>query len=234
MLLDLIIPGGLPSGSSVMLVGPPGSGKTLVSLQLALEATNQGKDALFLSTENSPSTVFEQALNFGLALGKSEENKIQFVDAFSWRIGMRKDPLASSRISNPGNLNEVNMILTNQAKLLQPKSIIVIDSLSGLTLATPDEQRIRTFVHSLAMRIAQIDQILILVLEDQAHDRRLITNLRSLVQGTMQTQVVENDSGQLEWKIRLYSLIGGKYQTQWFPLVTGSAGLKLKGGETDK
>ena len=84
------------------------------------------------------------------------------------------------------------------------------------------------------MRIAQIDQILILVLEDQAHDRRLITNLRSLVQGTMQTQVVENDSGQLEWKIRLYSLIGGKYQTQWFPLVTGSAGLKLKGGETDK
>ena len=234
MLLDSIIPGGLPPGSSIMLVGPPGSGKTLISLQLAYEATTQGKDALYLSTENVPSIVYDHAKGFGLTLGNPQENLIQFVDAYSWRIGMRKDPLASSRISNPGNLNEVNMILTNQAKLLRPNSLIVIDSLSGLTLAAPDEQRIRTFVHSLAMRMAQVDQPLILVLEDQAHDRRLITNLRSLVQGTLNTKVVENEAGQLEWKIRMYSLIGANYTTKWFLLVPSATGLMLKGGRTNE
>ena len=234
MLLDSIIPDGLPPGSSIMLVGPPGSGKTLISLQLAYEATTQRKDALYLSTENAPSIVYEQAKGFGLTLGNPHENKIQFVDAYSWRIGMRKDPLASSRISNPGNLNEVNMILTNQAKLLQPQSLIVIDSLSGLTLAIPDQQRIRTFVHSIAMRIAQVDQQLIFVLEDQAHDRRLITNLRSLVQGTLNTKVEENETGHLEWKIRMYSLIGANYSTKWFLLVSSEAGLMLKGGEANE
>jgi len=232
VLLDAIIPGGLPPGSSIMLVGPPGSGKTLASLQLAYEATIQGKDALYLTTENVPSIVYSQAQGFGLTLGNPQTSQIQFVDAYSWRIGMRKDPLASSHISNPGNLNEVNMILTNQAKLLRPKSLIVIDSLSGLTLAAPDEQRIRTFVHSLAMRIAQVDQLLILVLEDQAHDRRLITNLRSLVQGTLNTMVEENEKGQLERKIRMYSLIGANYTTRWFLLVPGVNGLMLKGGES--
>lgn len=233
MLLDAIIPGGLPPGSSVLLVGPPGSGKTLISLQLAFEAMAQGNDALYLSTENTPSTIFEQAQSFGLNFGNPQESQIQFVDAYSWRIGMRRDPLASSRISNPGNLNEVNMIVTNQAKLLQPKSLIIIDSLSGLTLAAPDDQRIRTFVHSLAMRIAQMNQILILVLEDQAHDSQLITNLRSLVQGTLNTYVEENDIGQLEWKIRLYSLIGASYTTKWFSFIPGTKGLMLKGGKPD-
>ncbi|MFX0169549.1 MAG: RAD55 family ATPase [Candidatus Hodarchaeota archaeon] len=232
MLLESIISGGLPAGSSVLLVGPPGSGKTLISLQLAHEATISGQDALYLSTENTPSTVFAQAKGFGLALNKEEKSSILFVDAYSWRIGMHKDLIATSRISNPGNLNEVNMIVTNQAKLLRPKSLIVIDSLSGLTLATPDEQRIRTFVHSLALRIAQINQVLILVLEDQAHDRRLINNMRSLVQGTLNTKVVEADNGQMQWKLRLYSLIGASYTTQWFTLVPGPNGLELKGGDS--
>jgi KaiC/GvpD/RAD55 family RecA-like ATPase len=217
-----------------MLVGPPGSGKTLISLQLAYEVTTQGQDAVYLSTENAPSAIFSQAQSFGLTLGEPNDNQIQFVDAYSWRLGMRKDPLAISRISNPGNLNEVNMIVTNQAKLLKPRSLLVIDSLSGLTLAAPDEQRIRTFVHSLAMRISQIDQVLVLVIEDQAHDRQLINNLRSLVQGTLNTKVEEKGSGQLERKLRLYSLIGASYTTQWFLIVPGATGLMLKGGNPDK
>jgi hypothetical protein len=78
------------------------------------------------------------------------------------------------------------------------------------------------------MRVTQIDQVLILVLEDQAHDRRLINNLRSLVQGTIKTKVEEQNTGQLRWKLRMYSLIGANYTTKWFLLVPGSTGLKLK------
>lgn len=235
MLLDPIIQGGLPQGTSIALVGPPGSGKTCFSLQLALEAVNNGKDALFLSTENTPSTIISQARGFGIPLAaEAEKNRIKFVDAYSWRIGMRKDPFASGRISNPGNLNEVNLIVTDHAKLIKPGSVIIIDSVSGLSLSAPDEQRIRTFVHSLAQRISILEKILILIIEDHAHDEKLITNLRSLVQGSIHTKVAEGTNGSLHWSLRMYSLIGAKHTTQWHEISTGKQGLILSGGATDK
>ncbi len=231
MLLDPILQGGLPPGTSIALVGPPGSGKTCCSLQLALEAVNQGRDALYLSTENTPTTLIEQAQNFGIPLPKNhEKNPIQYVDAYSWRIGMQKDPYALSRISNPGNLNEVNLIITDHAKLLKPGSIIIIDSVSGLSLSAPDEQRIRTFVHSIAQRIINLGKILVLILEDEAHDSKLITNLRSLVQGSVHTKTAEDTKGALRWYLRLYSLIGVNHDTQWCEVNIGKKGLALKGG----
>ena len=235
MLLDPIIQGGLPQGTSIALVGPPGSGKTCLCLQLAFEAVNNGKDALFLSTENTPSAIITQANGFGIPLtAKAEKNKIQFIDAYSWRIGMRKDPFAAGRVSNPGNLNEVNLIVTDHAKLLKPGSIIILDSVSGLSLSAPDEKRIRTFVHSVAQRISTLEKILILVIEDHAHDNKLITNLRSLVQGSIQTKVEEGSDGLLHWKIRLYSLIGSQHTTQWQEILLGKQGLALSGGASNK
>ncbi len=235
MILDPILQRGLPPGASIALVGQPGSGKTCFSLQLALEAVNQGLDALYLTTENTPSTLIDQAHGFGIPLPtQQQKNPIQYIDAYSWRIGMQKDPYALSRISNPGNLNEVNLIVTDNAKLLKPGSLIIIDSVSGLSLSAPDEQRIRTFVHSLAQRISNLERILILILEDQAHDSRLITNLRSLVQGSIHTKVTERADGSLKWFLRLYSLIGIQHDTKWHELIIGKEGLSLQGGVSDE
>ena len=234
MILDSILQGGLPNGTSIALVGPPGSGKTCFSLQLALDSANHGLDALYLSTENTPSNLIEQAHGFGIPLPKqSKNNPIQYIDAYSWRIGMQKDPFTLSRISNPGNLNEVNLIITDQAKLLKPGSIIVIDSVSGLSLSAPDEQRIRTFVHNLAQRIANLEKILILILEDQAHDVKLITNLRSLVQGSIHTKADEGSDGSLQRFLRMHSLIGVEHDTKWHQMIVGEEGLTLRGGATD-
>ena len=231
VILDPILPGGLPHGTSLALVGPPGSGKTSISLQLVLDVVSKGFNALYLSTENAPKTIVEQARGLGIPLPKEpEKNSIQFVDAYSWRIGMQKDPYALSRISNPGNLNEVNLIITDQAKLLKTGSIIVIDSVSGLSLSSPDEQRIRTFVHSLAQRIITLDKVLILILEDQAHDVKLITNLRSLVQGSLHTKTEPGRNGALSWFLRLYSLIGVQHDTKWHSVQISKKGLMLKGG----
>ncbi|MFX1565755.1 MAG: RAD55 family ATPase [Promethearchaeota archaeon] len=235
MILDPILQRGLPPGTSIALVGLPGSGKTCFSLQLALEATSQGLDALYLTTENAPSTLIEQAHGFGIPLPKQQkQNPIQYIDAYSWRIGMQKDPYALSRISNPGNLNEVNLIVTDHAKLLKPGSIIVIDSVSGLSLSAPNEQRIRTFVHSLAQRIVTLERILILILEENAHDSHLITNLRSLVQGSIYTKTTERSDGSLQRFLRLYSLIGVQHDTRWHELTLGKKGLSLNGGTSDE
>jgi archaellum biogenesis ATPase FlaH len=200
-------------------------------MQLAVEALRSNRDALYLSTENKPSTIIDQAQGLGLLpSGDLGNGKIQFVDAYSWRIGMRRDPLAVSVVSNPGNLNEVSLILIDHAKTLAPGSIVVIDSVSGLGLTTPEEGRVRTFAQTLAQRISSLSKRVVFVLEQDAHDDKLIVSLRALVHGTFFTKTSEDHDGRLHWFIRAYSLVGATTRTEWFELTVGGQGLQLVGG----
>ncbi|GAC1455258.1 MAG: circadian clock protein KaiC [Ktedonobacterales bacterium] len=52
--LDLILGGGLPRGSLVIVVGPPGSGKTTLANQMAFAAAHAGRRALVLTALSEP------------------------------------------------------------------------------------------------------------------------------------------------------------------------------------
>ncbi|MGN6697886.1 MAG: RAD55 family ATPase, partial [Thermomicrobiales bacterium] len=52
--LDLILGGGLVAGSLTMLIGPPGSGKTILSQQLACHIAREGGRVLVLTTLPEP------------------------------------------------------------------------------------------------------------------------------------------------------------------------------------
>src|SRR5690242_8212778 len=47
--LDLVLGGGLLRGTIVMVVGPPGSGKTILAQQIAFQAAARGEVALYLT-----------------------------------------------------------------------------------------------------------------------------------------------------------------------------------------
>jgi len=54
--LDLVLGGGVPRGSLLMVVGPPGSGKTTLAAQMAFAAARAGRDALILTALSEPTT----------------------------------------------------------------------------------------------------------------------------------------------------------------------------------
>jgi KaiC/GvpD/RAD55 family RecA-like ATPase len=231
VIMEAFVPGGLPQGTSIVLVGPPGTGKTCFCLRLVAEALHSGHDALYLSTENTPSTIAAHARDLHLlSSSTSGKAKLQFVDAYSWRIGMRRDPLTAAAVSNPGNLNEVSLILTDHARTLALGSVVVIDSLSGLCLTTPEEERVRMFVHILGQRISAANKRVVFVLEQNAHEDKLVVSLRALVHGTFFTKTSEDADGRLHWFVRAYSLVGATTRTEWFELTVGRQGLQLARG----
>ncbi len=54
--LDLVLGGGLPRGTLVIVLGPPGSGKTTLASQMAFAAAKRGQRVLFLTAFSEPTT----------------------------------------------------------------------------------------------------------------------------------------------------------------------------------
>lgn len=53
--LDVVLGGGLPRGALTLIVGPPGSGKTTLGVQIAFAAAHAGRRALILTALSEPS-----------------------------------------------------------------------------------------------------------------------------------------------------------------------------------
>ncbi|MGI8913491.1 MAG: RAD55 family ATPase [Chloroflexota bacterium] len=54
--LDRVLGGGLPRGTLVLVLGPPGSGKTILSSQIAFAAAQRGQRVLLLTALSEPTT----------------------------------------------------------------------------------------------------------------------------------------------------------------------------------
>lgn len=67
--LDQILGGGLPSQSVTTLVGQPGTGKTILSLQFLYEGAKKGENGIFLTLEELAQDILEQGecLGWGIS-----------------------------------------------------------------------------------------------------------------------------------------------------------------------
>jgi circadian clock protein KaiC len=66
--LDTMLTGGLPMGSTTILLGPPGSGKTLLGLNFLAEGARRGERGHFFAFYDAPRRALNQAASVGLAL----------------------------------------------------------------------------------------------------------------------------------------------------------------------
>lgn len=64
--LDVILKGGIREGSSVLITGSAGTGKSIICLQFAQESIKNKEPVLLVTTEESKKDVFEYAKTLGL------------------------------------------------------------------------------------------------------------------------------------------------------------------------
>ena len=130
--LDLILGGGVPSGSLIMVVGPPGSGKTTLAAQMAFGVAVAGAPVLVLTTFSEPPsklvahlrsfTFFDEALIGGAVRILSLE---QFLP----------DGLAST--------GDELLALARETRV----GLVVLDGFSALRDADPRPQPARQFLY---------------------------------------------------------------------------------------
>ncbi len=81
--LDEILAGGIPSGRVVLVLGGPGTGKTILSTQFLVNGIRSyDENAVFVSLDESRQHYYAEMEKFGWDLAQSEkENRFVFVDA---------------------------------------------------------------------------------------------------------------------------------------------------------
>lgn len=146
--LDAIVGGGLERGTSALLLGAAGVGKSSLALTYAVAAAGRGERAVIYAFDEGQDTIVARAASLGLPLQPA-------LDADRVRI-QQVDPAELS----PGEFAS----LVQKAVEVDGAQIVVIDSLNGYLSAMPDERFLILQMHELLSYLNQQGVLTILVL----------------------------------------------------------------------
>lgn len=91
--LDALIEGGLREGKTYLVVGQPGTGKSVLSLQFLVRGLLEKEKCLYVAIDEKPADVIEQATSLGWDLAPFIESKeFLILDASAYFGGRAGDP----------------------------------------------------------------------------------------------------------------------------------------------
>jgi circadian clock protein KaiC len=73
--LDPLIQGGFRAGKTYLVIGAPGTGKTIFALQFLYQGLLSGEKALYVAVDQKPADVIEQAVSLGWDFSPYIDNK---------------------------------------------------------------------------------------------------------------------------------------------------------------
>lgn len=146
--LDDLVGGGLDYGTSTLIIGPSGTGKSTLAFQYAFTAMQRGERALVVSFDETR-RIFEQRVG---GLGMDVE-PLKDDGRFTYR---QIDPAELS----PGELTGIVRDHVENRGV----TIVVLDSLSGYQQAMPEEQYMLLQMHEILTYLNQQNVLTFLIL----------------------------------------------------------------------
>jgi KaiC/GvpD/RAD55 family RecA-like ATPase len=160
--LDEMIGGGIVEGSTVLLSGQSGSGKTIFGLQFLYNGiTKYNESGVFVTLETRPNELRAEATQFGWDLHDLEQkNALIIIDAASGKAGLpTSQKYALRRGFDMTTLAEEIYRAIDETKAKR----LVIDCISGLGIrfSEPSEVRNELFRISALLRELKVTSLLI-------------------------------------------------------------------------
>jgi circadian clock protein KaiC len=159
--LDRMLSGGLRRGSSTVIVGPAGSGKTTLSMLFASAGVRLGEPALYVNLQENPTQLAQAISSLGLDPSELRENGLRFLYA------------------SPVEL-QIDSLVVQVFGMVQREGIrrVVIDSLNELSLSASDLTRFHDYLYALLQHLASEGVTTALTLEGQPRQHPLQGDLR--------------------------------------------------------
>lgn len=146
---DAVLDGGLLQGSSTVVQGATGTGKTLFGLHYLLEGVRRGEPGVLFTLEETPAQLHHIASAIRLDLSQAEaEDKLHI---------NHSSPV---ELLTDRYLSEVRLLVKEMGARR-----VVIDSLTTLALGVPSERRFKELVYSIMAHMRTAGATLLATLE---------------------------------------------------------------------
>jgi circadian clock protein KaiC len=142
--LDELVEGGLPEGRVILVIGGPGTGKTIFCSQFLYKGIYENnQNGVFISLDEGKDHFYSEMQKFGWNFEKAEsDRKFAFIDATKIsQVAMLKEKLykEESRSLRGKQLSIDKLIEDLQARIVQVKAKrAVVDTLAALIYRFPD------------------------------------------------------------------------------------------------
>ncbi len=217
---DLI--GGIKSGTNLMLIGPPMSGKDELINNIMCTGLNNDDSSIIVTTRETGERILEWYLQHDTEVNL--EN-MGIVDCVTRTLGIpAQDVKNIKRASSPVDLTGIGVKISQYfEEFLTSKKIpgirLCINSLSTILMYS-NIQTVFRFLHVFTGRVKASNGLGIFVVEDQMHDPQTVATLKQLFDGMI--EIKEADSGHA---LRVIGLT--PKPTPWFTYEFDDESIKL-------
>jgi circadian clock protein KaiC len=198
--LDVILGGGVPPGSLIVLAGVPGAGKTILAQQICFANATTERKSIYYSTISEPPEKFISHFDFF--------NRDALVNEFEFiNFGelLQDDEL--------GGLAAMMDEIVRKCVEEHP-AIVVVDSAKALRDFSNGDRSLRTSIYQLAARIAHTDTTLIFVGEYSSDEIESAPEF-SLADGILELAFESHEPMDRRWlrvrKLRASKPLSGKH-----------------------
>jgi predicted hydrocarbon binding protein/KaiC/GvpD/RAD55 family RecA-like ATPase len=120
----------IPSENMILLVGPPGSGKSTFCQQAILKSLAVDKPIIYVTTERGPSKAEAALKERGLA--RVEPGLLSFIDAYNETVGVSVSNRPDTVYADCNDLSSIDIAISKLSERIGRKNILLVfDSLTS-------------------------------------------------------------------------------------------------------
>jgi KaiC/GvpD/RAD55 family RecA-like ATPase len=211
--MDQLLMGGLPKGYTCVLIGPPGSGKSIFAKKFIHTALRKGEPAILVSTAETLDVVMETMAVFGWA--PREGDPFIFVDCVSWRIGGSTSSYQASLI-HPADVSVAIQKAVEERGVAKAQApVLVIDSFTDI-VKYGGAARALKLLDSLRIRLHRDGVTSLILVEEGVDEPRVVNAIEYSVAGTIRMKFSEQ--GRFFMVSRM---LATPLTLKWIPFIIG-------------
>lgn len=207
---DELVGGGFVPGSAILVSGQSGTGKTVFGLQFLWNGLVKGEAGLYVSFEETPKEIREDALSLGWNFDAFEKKGMCKIDYY-----------------DPFEVSDMNVLLLDEINRVNAKRV-VIDSVSVFAMHLKDTAMIRKRVYKLIETLKRTGAT-ILLLSETLEDSRNFSRFgieEFIADGVISLSCVESE-GMFTRFLAVRKMRRTQHTHEIHPFEIGKNGLEL-------